>query len=35
LLFDRGIVLVEQREEHVFDAHVVMLVVSALLFGCP
>ena len=35
LFFDRRIVLVEEREEHVFHAHVIMIVVAALLFGCP
>jgi hypothetical protein len=35
LFFDRRIVLVEEREEHVFHAHVIMIVVATLLFGCP
>ena len=35
LRFDRRIVLVEQCEEHVLDAHVVVVVVAALLFGGP
>jgi hypothetical protein len=35
LLFDCRIVFVEQCKEHVFHAHVIMIVVTALLFGCP
>jgi hypothetical protein len=35
LLFDGRIVFVKQREEHVFDTHVIMIVVSTFLFGCP
>ena len=35
LLFDGRIVFVEQREEHVFHAHVIVIVVAALLFGGP
>jgi hypothetical protein len=28
-------VFVKKCKEHVFHAHVVMIVVAALLFGCP